>query len=496
MALKVLGCIAFYSRHETYVALRVSTSLTSFETAPYNRVLEELIRDEKHMSYKGLTITEVETDSIAEAVGITAGDRLISLNGQEVRVLLDYRFFVGEEALIVELAKSNGEVWEVDIEKDLDEDLGLSLKEMKIHQCPNKCVFCFVDQMPEGQREGLYIRDEDYRFSFLFGNYITLTNLTRRDKARIFEMHLSPLYISVHTTDPALRRKLLENPRARDILEAISEMAEHRIAMHTQIVLCPDLNDGDALQKSVKDLANLHPSVISLALVPVGVTRHRKGLPELKEVTAEYACEVLALIADWQQRFKIELGTAFVFPADEWYVIAGLPFPELDAYEDLQQLENGVGMVPLFLSDFTAFPPAEAWNTGNPLTIFLITGTSFGDILKRCLERVQIKHVHLELVTVTVAGLLTGSDIIRAMQEEKYLQAEPRKKKILIIPSVMLDDSGQRFLDGSLPLDVEQALNIPIEIVPPEALGFINALEKIIQSYSCELANDSIPFVR
>ncbi len=461
------------------------------------------------MSYKGLTILEVEAESIAEAVGISPGDRLISLNGEEIRDLLDYRFYVGDEALIIELAKANGEVWEVDIEKELDEDLGLSLKEMKIHQCPNKCVFCFVDQMPEGQREGLYIRDEDYRFSFLFGNYITLTNLTRRDKARIFEMRLSPLYISVHTTDQALRRKLLENPRAKDILEAICEMAEHQIAMHTQIVLCPDLNDGDALEKSVEDLANLHPSVLSLTLVPVGMTRHRQGLPELKEVSATYAREVLLMIAAWQQRFKKELGTVFVFPADEWYVIAGLPFPEVDAYEGLQLLENGVGMVPLFLSDFPSSLPDDLWDKDETLTIFMITGTSFGDILKRCIERLQIKQVCLKVVTttnhffgdsVTVAGLLTGSDIIKAIQElktleKKHSRPETGGKEILIIPSVMLDDSGQRFLDGSLPKEVGEALNMSLEIVPPEALGFIGALEKIIRSYACEFGNDSIQIV-
>lgn len=461
------------------------------------------------MSYKGLTILEVEADSIAEAVGIIPGDRLISLNGNEVRDLLDYRFFVGDEALIVELAKENGEVWEVDIEKELDEDLGISLKEMKIHQCPNKCVFCFVDQMPEGQRKALYIRDEDYRFSFLFGNYITLTNLTRRDKARIFKMRLSPLYVSVHTTDQALRRKLLENPRARDILEAISEMAEHQIAMHTQIVLCPDLNDGEALQKSVEDLVNLHPAVRSLTLVPVGVTRHRQGLPELKEITAAYAREILAMIATWQRRFKKELGTVFVFPADEWYVISGLPFPKVDAYEDLQLLENGVGMVPLFLSDFPESLPDNLWNRDERLTLYLITGTSFGDILKRCTRRLRVKQVNLKVVTtsnqffgdsVTVAGLLTGSDIIKSMKavksiEEGQFRSGVTGKEVLIIPSVMLDDSGRYFLDGRLPSDVEQALSMPLEIVPPEALGFIEALKKIIESYACELANDSIQIV-
>lgn len=234
-----------------------------------------------------MTIEKVEPGSIAEAVGVEAGDRLISVNGREMKDVLDYRFVEGEEELLLELAKPNGEVWEVEVEKDLDEALGIDFPEMKIRSCPNKCFFCFVDQMPEGQRETLYIRDEDYRFSFLFGNYITLTNLTRKDKERIFEQKMSPLYISVHTTDLELRRYMLVNPRARDILAEIREMTDHGIVLHTQIVLCPGINDGDYLVKSIEDLVKFYPSVGSLAIVPIGLTRHRQGLQELREVSVE-----------------------------------------------------------------------------------------------------------------------------------------------------------------------------------------------------------------
>src|SRR3569832_2000093 len=331
----------------------------------------------------GLVVETVSSGSIAEELGIEAGDRLLTVNGKEMKDVLDYRFVEGEEALLLELAKPDGEVWEVEIEKELDEGLGIDFPEMKIRSCPNKCFFCFVDQMPEGQRESLYIRDEDYRFSFLFGNYITLTNLTRKDKERIFEQKMSPLYVSVHATDLELRRFLLGNPRARDILKEISEMAEHGIIMHTQIVLCPGINDGDYLSKSIEDLVKFYPAVASLAIVPVGLTRHRDGLREIEEITPEYAREMLKWIAPWQERFQKEIGYPFVFAADEWFVKAGVPFPPLESYLELPQLGNGVGMVPLFLEQFKSMRPFLPKKVSEPVRIFLATGASFSSYLEK-----------------------------------------------------------------------------------------------------------------
>lgn len=314
---------------------------------------------------------------------------MISVNGREMKDVLDYRFVEGEEELLLELAKPNGEVWEVEVEKDLDEALGIDFPEMKIRSCPNKCFFCFVDQMPEGQRDTLYIRDEDYRFSFLFGNYITLTNLTRKDKERIFEQKMSPLYISVHTTDLELRRLMLVNPRARDILAEIREMTEHGIVLHTQIVLCPGINDGDYLVKSIEDLVKFYPSVGSLAIVPIGLTRHRQGLQELREVSVEVAREMIEWIKPWQRRFRKEIGYPFVFLADEWYTKAGLPFPPLEEYADLPQQGNGVGIVPLFLSDFEGMLPFLPKKISEPAQILMATGTSFSPFLTSCLKRVR-----------------------------------------------------------------------------------------------------------
>ncbi len=437
------------------------------------------------MAHKGLLITEVEEGSIAEEVGIQAGDRLLSLNGTMIKDLLDYRFLVGEEALLLEISKSNNEVWEVDIEKELDEDLGIQTEEMKIRQCPNKCLFCFVDQMPEGERKALYIRDEDYRFSFLFGNYITLTNLSRKDKARIFEQKMSPLYISVHTTDEELRKELLENPRARPILGEIDEMISNQIAMHTQIVLCPDLNDGDYLTKSIRELADRHPGVESLAVVPVGLTRHRVGLPEVKTADAAYARKLIALVDSWQTLLKKELDEPFVFAADEWYVIGDVPFPPIETYGTLRQLENGVGMVPLFNETFELADFSEVLSANTPVRFILVTGSSFASFLKNCLKKVKTDNIYFEVVevdnrffgdSVTVAGLITGGDIIQAVRN-KQTHKTHSGLDVLLIPDVMLAETQHSFLDSTNPDDIREALDIPVHIVPSDAKSFIERLK-------------------
>lgn len=437
----------------------------------------------------GLIVQAVSTGSIAEEVGIVPGDRLLSINGKDVKDVIDYRFLEGEEALLLELCKSNDEVWEIEIEKDLDEDLGIELPEMKIRQCPNKCVFCFVDQMPEGERNALYIRDEDYRFSFLFGNYITLTNLTRRDKARIFEQRMSPLYVSVHTTDQALRRELLVNPRARDILGEIQEMADHKIDMLCQIVLCPDLNDGKYLTQSIEDLVKFYPAVKALAIVPVGLTKHRKGLPGVKSVSREYARNLLDLMASIQARFLKKLGTPFISIADEWFVISGRPFPPLESYQELNQLENGVGLVPFFMETFKSVRSLTLRKRLTPLNILMVTGTSFSSYLADCFKTHPFFNMTFDVVTVindffgdsvTVAGLITGKDIIAAVQEKKKEREENTEiEQILLIPAVMLNDPGTHFLDETTPEEIESALGVKVYVVPSDAKGFIQFLQEI-----------------
>ncbi|HLG21381.1 MAG TPA: DUF512 domain-containing protein [Candidatus Manganitrophaceae bacterium] len=459
--------------------------MTFRKALPYNHNAPRrrgMRQKEVRLSQKsGLEVAAVAPGSVAEEIGIEAGDRLISLNGREIKDILDYRFWVGEEKLLIELMKPHGEVWEIDAEKDLDEDLGLEFPEMKIRQCPNKCFFCFVDQMPEGEREALYIRDEDYRFSFLFGNYITLTNLTRKDKERVFEQKMSPLYVSVHTTDPELRRFMLGNPRARDVLKEIAEMADHGIVMHTQIVLCPDINDGAYLSKSVEELARFYPAVGSLAVVPIGLTRHREGLYQVKEVTVDYARDLLERIKPWQTRFQKEIGHPFVFPADEWFVKAGVDFPPLEAYLDLPQLENGVGMVPLFLKRFESMLPFLPSRLPEPVKITLVTGTSFSSYLEEKVKALRMKGAELEVApvvnhffgeSVTVAGLMTGRDIIRALKGRSI-------GSFLLIPSVALNDEKTLFLDGTTPQEIEAALEVSVQLVSPDAEGLMGFLQNI-----------------
>ncbi len=447
--------------------------------------------EHQHLQFSkksGLTITTVEEGSIAEETGIVAGDRLLTLNGREMKDILDYRFRADEEKILLELIKPNGEVWEVDVEKGYDEDMGIGFEEMKIRQCPNKCAFCFVDQMPKGQRKGLYIRDEDYRFSFLFGNYITLTNLSRKDKARIFEQKMSPLYISVHTTDLELRRELLKNRHARDILTEIKEMTDHGIVLHTQVVLCPGVNDGAALTKSIEDLARFYPAVASLAIVPVGLTRHREGLPEIEEVTVDYAKRFLDDLPAWQERFQGELGTPFLFAADEWFVKGGVPFPPLESYLDLVQLENGVGMVPLFMKEFQSLSSELPKSFSGPSRISIATGTSFSSYLEDCVNSLDLNGLNLEVVpvtnhffgdSVTVTGLLTGGDIIQAVKNRRMNTLLRSSDEILLIPSVALNDEGQSFLDGTTPQDIAVEIESPVHVVPSDAGGLINFLQNV-----------------
>ncbi|MFY9271196.1 MAG: DUF512 domain-containing protein [Candidatus Manganitrophaceae bacterium] len=433
----------------------------------------------------GLMVQTVDSGSIAEEIGIAVGDRLITVNGKEMKDLLDYRFVEGEERLLLELAKPNGEVWEVEVEKDLDETLGVDFPEMAIRRCPNNCFFCFVDQMPEGQRQSLYIRDEDYRYSFLFGNYITLTNLTRKDKERIFEQKMSPLYISVHATDLELRRYMLDNPRARDVMEEIREMAEHGILLHTQAVICPGVNDGSHLAKTIEDLVKFYPAVGSLAVVPVGLTGHRRGLPEIREVTVEDARKMIAWLSPWQKRFQEEIGYPFVFPSDEWYAKAGVPFPALEAYADLPQQGNGVGIVPLFLSEFESMLPFLPEEISEPTRILLATGTSFFPYLDASMRRVRVRGAAIETIavrndffgnSVTVAGLMAGRDILKSV---RHRLGEGSTFRFLLIPSVALNEEQNLFLDGMTPQELEKELGLTLIVLSADAEALMGFLQNL-----------------
>jgi putative radical SAM enzyme (TIGR03279 family) len=427
----------------------------------------------------GLLIERVVPGSIAAEMEIEAGDRLVAINGHPLRDIIDYNFFAADPEIVLEIVKGDGEEWEVELERG-DEPLGLLFPAPLPLQCGNRCVFCFVHQLPRGLRSPLYVKDEDYRLSFLYGNYVTLANIGREELDRIREQRLSPLYISVHATDPALRERLLGKEGIAPIREVLEELAAARITMHTQVVLCPGLNDGEALERTVADLAKLHPRVASLAVVPVGLTSHRRGLPRLAPVTGSYAA---SFIAAWEPRGRAlekKLGAPFLFLADEFYVKAGLAFPPLAAYGDLPQLENGVGMVPLFLSQ-----AAEVLGQARPLrrlTATVVTGRSpfryLAGFLKALTQKtgVVLRPVAVRNTLfgagVTVTGLVAARDIIAQLKGKEL-------GEVVLVPDVMLKEGEGVFLDDLSPGDVEEALGVPVIVVEATPQGIYGALREL-----------------
>ncbi|XQQ05088.1 MAG: TIGR03279 family radical SAM protein [Leptolyngbya sp. IPPAS B-1204] len=312
-------------------------------------------------SIRPALITHVLPDSIAAEVGFEAGDRLVAINGQRPRDLIDYQFLCADEVLELEVLDAKGKTHTVEIEKDYDDDLGLEFESALFDgliQCNNRCPFCFIDQQPPGKRQSLYLKDDDYRLSFLYGSYLTLTNLTDREWERIAQMRLSPLYVSVHATEPEVRIRLLKNPRAGLILDQLRWFQSQRLQIHAQVVLCPGINDGPHLEQTLLDLARFHsgdiPTVASVAVVPVGLTRFRPPEDELVSVTPEKAREVIAQVQALQAKFHRQFGTNFAWLADEWFLIAQQPLPPAAHYEDYPQIGNGVGSIHQFLSQFHA----------------------------------------------------------------------------------------------------------------------------------------------
>ena len=427
----------------------------------------------------GLTIDRVLEGSIADELEIVPGDRLLAINGHEIRDIIDYNYYSSDEDLVLDIGKSDGAVWEVELEKDEGESLGIIFPAPVPSQCGNRCVFCFVHQLPRGLRTPLYVKDEDYRLSFLYGNYVTLTNIGDDDLARIKEQRISPLYISVHATEPALRESLLGRTGVRPVLEIMNELASARITMHTQVVLCPGLNDGTALEKTIADLVALHPWVASLAVVPVGLTDHRRGLPPLEPVTAEIAADFIERWEPQALALTDKLGAPFLFIADEFYIKAGLPFPHLDAYGDLPQLENGVGMIPLFLSEAEEVL-AEA-RVHSPATITVVTGESpyqyLADFLKLLSLKTKVSFQPIAVINrlfgemVTVTGLVSGQDIVSALRDKDL-------GELVLIPDVMLKEGEGIFLDNMTLAELERELGKRVVVVPATPHGIYAAIEE------------------
>jgi putative radical SAM enzyme (TIGR03279 family) len=420
-------------------------------------------------------VVSVEPGSIGEELGFQPGDRLLSINGRRPRDLIDLQMLVGEEELVLEVEDPDGTRHSVELEKDLDEGLGLGFSEALfdgLKQCNNRCPFCFIDQQPPGRRRSLYLKDDDYRLSFLYGSYLTLTNLSDADWHRIEEQRLSPLYVSVHATDPELRSRLLVNPRAGLLLEQLRWFARRHLQIHAQVVVCPGLNDGDALERTLRDLAGFAggdwPAVLSAAVVPVGLTRFRPAGDGLVPVDRVAARSVIALVEPLQEEFQQRLGSRFAWLSDEWYLIAGLPLPPRASYEDLPQQENGVGSIRAFLEQLEQATARLPSRLDVPRRLSWVVGRLVAEALEPAVARLNaIDGLELLLHGLpspywgqdqVVTGLLTGSDLLSGLAGRDLGDA-------LLLPAVMLRQGEPVFLDD-LPLDqLERQLPVPVHLL-------------------------------
>jgi putative radical SAM enzyme (TIGR03279 family) len=420
-------------------------------------------------------VATVAAGSIAEELGFQPGDRLLSLNGVRPRDLIDFQVLQGEEELVLEVLDPDGSLHQVELEKDWDEALGLGFTEALfdgLRQCNNHCPFCFIDQQPPGRRRSLYLKDDDYRLSFLYGSYLTLTNLTASDWQRIEEQRLSPLFVSVHATDPELRSRLLVNPRAALILEQLQWFAERRLQIHAQVVVCPGFNDGPALERTLTDLAAFGhgdwPAVLSTAVVPVGLTRFRPAGDVLRPVDPAAARAVIAQVEPLQARFQRDLGSRFAWLSDEWYLIAGLPLPPRDSYEDLPQQENGVGSIRAFLEELDGATQTLPVSISQPRRCSWVVGHLVAAALQPVVDRLnRVEGVELLLIGLpspywgqqqVVTGLLTGSDLLEGLAGRDLGDR-------LLLPRVMLREGADVFLDDRSLEELRAALPVPIQVL-------------------------------
>lgn len=425
------------------------------------------------LSIQPAKISYVLPNSIAEEIGFEIGDAIISINGIKPRDLIDYQFLSADEFLELEVLDTKGNVHRVELEKDYDDDLGLEFEKALFDgliQCNNHCPFCFIDQQPPGKRDSLYLKDDDYRLSFLYGSYLTLTNLTEKEWHRIEAMRLSPLFVSVHATEPDIRIQLLKNKRADKIIEQFKWFQKRRLQLHAQVVVCPGINDNSHLEQTLLDLAKFHsgeiPTIISAAVVPVGLTRFRPPEDELIPVSPEKAKEVIQQVQNLQQKFYQKFGSNFVWLADEWFLIAQEELPPESHYEDYPQIGNGVGSIRQFIKEFQATatqllpqkidtPKTFTWVVGNAVE------QAFQPLVKQ-LNKVDNLSVNLAALRstywgqeITVTGLLTGQDLLSNLTAQALGDG-------ILLPSVMLKHDDTCFLDDMTVQDVSQKLNITI----------------------------------
>lgn len=427
-------------------------------------------------------VKEVEEGGIAWELGVEPGDVLLQINKHVIEDVFDYHYYVNDEELLVLIRKPNGEEWELEIEKEYEDDLGITFESGLMDEyrsCRNKCMFCFIDQMPPGMRETLYFKDDDSRLSFLQGNYITLTNMSDHDVERIVQYHLEPINVSIHTTNPELRCKMLHNRFAGDALKKIQTLYEGGITMNGQIVLCKGINDGEELERSIRDMVKWMPNLQSVSVVPVGMTKFREGLYPLEPFQKEDAREVLGIIHKWQDKIYKECGTHFIHAGDEWYLLAEMEVPEEERYDGYLQLENGVGMMRLLLNEFEEGFQKLAGDDKERHTS-LATGKLAYPFIKRMAERLTEKYPNLDMhvycirndffgETITVAGLITGRDLKAQLTGQQLGDR-------LLLPVSMFRNEEDVFLDDMTISQLEEALQVRIDVVKSSGQDLIDAI--------------------
>lgn len=434
-----------------------------------------------------IRILSVSPSSPAEKAGIRSGESIVSINGEQVIDEIDFQALITHPHLEMEIADKDGAVRPVTVAKSRWESLGVVLDEtviMKPRSCRNHCIFCFIDQMPKGMRRSLYVRDDDWRLSLMMGNYVTLTNVDDEEFARILRRKASPLYISVHATDPEVRCRMLRNPNAGNILERLTAMKNHGLQFHAQIVLCPGYNDGKILKKTLEDLASLWPSSLSVAIVPIGVTRFRDKLTQIPIVDQESAEQLTREVVLFQERCLKEFGTRFAFLSDEFYCIAGMDMPKEEIYEDYPQIENGVGMIRQFEEEceeaFQELSEKDLPRPDHTVRLAIPTGVSVAPHIEKLCERYAPNWAKTEVIpvvnrffgeTITVTGLIVGRDLLHSLEGKTY--------DAVLISGSMLRENTECFLDDMTLDEVREKAGKPIRVVENTGEAFIRALYQL-----------------
>ena len=427
-------------------------------------------------------IAIVQDGSIAQELELVPGDILLTVNGQPVEDIFDYRYLMNEEFVVLEVEKANGEIWELEVEKEYEEDLGITFEKDLMddyRSCSNHCIFCFIDQMPPGMRDTLYFKDDDSRLSFIQGNYVTLTNMSDHDIDRIIRYHLEPINISIQTMNPELRCKMLHNRFAGDALMKLQKLYDAGITMNGQIVLCKGVNDGKELDDSIRKMSAYAPVLQSVSVVPVGLTKFREGLYPMEQFQKEDALEVLEIIHSWQKKMMDQYGIHFIHASDEWYILAGKDLPLEESYDGYLQLENGVGMLRLLGEEVKE---AVAGRTGDDRRIKAVsaTGALAAPFIKKYMEMIHEKFPNVEVdvisirneffgETITVSGLITGQDLIRQLSGRDLGEK-------LLLPCNMLKNEEDIFLDDISVEELSRKLNVEIVIVDEGGSDLVSAV--------------------